>query len=60
MAAMMRLGLPSSGWFGIGVGLGKEAVDGRLQVDDRAENAALVPAAGQLCEEALRGIELTH
>ena len=44
-----RLGLP--------VGLGEEAVDGGLQVDDRGEHAAFQPAVGELGEEALDGIQ---
>src|SRR5260221_6325847 len=39
------------------VGLGDEAVDGGLEVDDRAKDAALEAAAGEFGEEALDGIE---
>ena len=41
----------------IGVGLGQEAIDGGLEVDDRAEDAALQPSSGELGEEALDRIE---
>jgi hypothetical protein len=37
--------------------LGDEAVDGALEFDDRAKDAALETAPGELCEEALDGIE---
>ena len=43
--------------FGVGIGLGEEAVDGGLEFDDRAEHAAFEPSLGQLGEEALDGIE---
>ena len=39
------------------VGLGEEAVDGGLQIDDGSEDAALEAALGELGEEALDGIE---
>ena len=31
---------------------GEEAVDGRLQIDDEVENAALEPSSGEPSEEA--------
>ena len=37
--------------------LGEEAVDGGLEVDERAEDAALEAAPGELGEEALDGVE---
>ena len=40
-----------------GVGLGEEAVDGGLEVDDGAEDAAFQAAPGQPGEEALDRIE---
>ena len=43
--------------FGLFVVLVEEAVDGGLKVDDRAEDAALQPALGELGEEALDGVE---
>ena len=43
--------------FGLLVVLGDEAVDGGLQVDDGAEDAALQPPPGELGEEALDGVE---
>ena len=36
--------------------LGYEAIDGGLQVDDGVEDAILQASAGQLGEEALKGI----
>ncbi len=42
---------------GIGVVLVEEAVDGGLQIDDRAEDAAFQPPLGELGEEALDGVE---
>ena len=50
------IGSPDEG-FGIIVGLPQEAVDGGLEVDDRAEHAALEATPSQLGEEALDGIE---
>ena len=50
------IGGPDEG-LGIGVGLVEEAVDGGLEVDDRAEDAAFQAPLGQLGEEALDGIE---
>ena len=43
--------------FGIGVGLGHEAVDGELQVDDGLEDAALETLACELGEEAFNGVK---
>lgn len=37
--------------------LGKEAVDGSVEVDERVEDAAFETAVGQLGEEALNGIQ---
>jgi hypothetical protein len=37
---------------GLGVVLGEEAVDGRLEVDQRMEDAAFQAALGELGEEA--------
>ena len=39
---VVRVGGPDEG-LGVGVGLGEEAVDRRLQLDQRAEHAALEP-----------------
>ena len=50
------VGGPDEG-FGIGVGLGHEAVDGELQVDDGLEDAALETLACELGEEAFNGIK---
>ena len=50
------IGGPHEG-FGIIVGLSQEAVDGGLEIDDRAEHAAFETPLGQLGEEALDGIE---
>ena len=43
--------------FGACVVLGEEAVDGGLEVDDGAEDAAFQSALGQHGEEALDGVE---
>src|ERR1700681_4932149 len=43
--------------FGIIVGFAEEAVDGGLEVDDRAEHAPFEAALGQFGEEALDGVE---
>ena len=43
--------------FRVVVGRGEEALDRRLQVDNRAEHAALQPSPDQLGEEALDGVE---
>ena len=44
-------------WLWAFIVLGKEAVDGRLEVDERVEDAAFETAVGQLGEEALNGIQ---
>ena len=44
-------------WFGIGIGLLQEAVDGGLEIDDAFEDAAFEPPPCQLGEEALDGVE---
>ena len=41
----------------VGVGLGEEAVDGRLKFDDGSEDAAFEATAGELGEEAFDRIE---
>src|SRR5512132_1200965 len=41
----------------IAVGFGDEAMNGSLQLDDRAEHAALQASSGELGEEALDGVE---
>ena len=43
--------------FGLPIVFGEEAVDGGLQIDDGAEDAALQAAAGQLGEVAFDGVE---
>ncbi len=43
--------------FRIFVGLGNKAVDGGLQVIDRAKHTALQSPAGELCKEAFDGIQ---
>ena len=50
------VGGPDEG-LGIFVGLVDEAVDGGLKIGYEAEDAALEPAPGELCEEALDGIQ---
>ena len=52
----IRVGGPDEG-LGIMIGLFDEAVDRSLELDDRAEDAALETALGELGEEALDGIE---
>jgi hypothetical protein len=49
------IGGPDEG-FGFAVVLAKVAVDRRLQVDERMEDAALQAPPGQRCEKALDGI----
>jgi len=51
-----RIGGPHEG-FGIIVGFPEEAVDGGLEIDDRAVRAAFESAFGQLGEEALDSVE---
>src|SRR5512133_2814077 len=41
----------------VAVGFGDEAMNGSLQLDDRAEHAALQASSGELGEEALDGVE---
>ena len=53
---LVGIGGPGEG-LGLLVVLGDEAVDGGLEVDDGAEDAALQPPLGQLGEEALDGVE---
>ena len=50
------VGSPDEG-FWIGVGLGDEAVDSELQVNDGLEDAALEALARELGEEAFDGVE---
>ena len=44
-------------WFGVGVCVSDEAVDGELQINDRSEHAALETLAGELGEEAFDRVE---
>ena len=53
---LVGIGGPDEG-LGVMIGLVEVAVDGGLEVDDGAEDAALQSAPGELCEEALDGIE---
>jgi hypothetical protein len=50
------VGGPDEG-LGVVVGFGKKAVDGSLQLDQRAEHAALEPPLGQLGKEPLNDVE---
>src|ERR1044072_3473795 len=50
------IGGPGEG-LGFSVVIFKEAVNGGLQVNDRAEDTALQPSLGQFGEEAFDGIE---
>src|SRR5260370_41699437 len=52
----MGVGGPDEG-LRVRVGLGDEAVEGGLEVDDRAKDTALEAAPGEFGEEALDGIE---
>ena len=53
---LFGIGGPCEG-FGVFVGLFDEAVDGGLEVDEGAEDAALEASFGELCEVALDGVE---
>ena len=53
---VIGIGGPDEG-FGALIGLGEEAFDGGLEIDDRVEDPALEAAPGQLGEEALDRIE---
>ena len=44
-------------WFGTGIGLLQEAVDGGLEIDDAFEDAAFESPPCQLGEEALNCVE---
>ena len=44
-------------WFGIGISLGDEAIDGGLEIKDGSEHAALEATARELGEEAFDRIE---
>jgi len=50
------VGCPCKG-FGVFVGFGHEAIDGGLEINERVEDAAFEPSAGQGGEEALDGVE---
>jgi hypothetical protein len=50
------IGRPNEG-FGVGVGIGDEAVDGELQVDDGLEYSALEALARELGEEPFYRVE---
>jgi hypothetical protein len=53
---LVRIGGPDEGP-GIVIGLGEEALDGGLEIDEGSKGAALQSSLGQLGEEALDGIE---
>ena len=53
---LIGIGGPDEG-FSMSVGVGDEAVDGGLQLDDRGKQAAFQPAIGELGEEAFDGIQ---
>ena len=44
-------------WFGTGIGLLQEAVDGGLEIDDAFEDAAFEPPSRRLGEEAFDCVE---
>jgi hypothetical protein len=47
---LIGIGGPDEG-LGVVIGLGEETLDGGLQIDERAEHAALEPSPGELGEE---------
>jgi hypothetical protein len=53
---LVGIGGPCEG-FGVFVGLGDEAVDGGLEVDEGAKDAALEASFGELGEVSLDGVE---
>ena len=53
---LVRIGGPCEG-FGVFVGLGDEAVDGCLEVDEGVKDAALEASFGELGEVTLDGVE---
>ena len=53
---LIGVGGPHEG-LGVAVGLGEEAFDCGLEIDERSEHSALQPSPGQFGEEALDGIE---
>ena len=54
---LVWIGLPEEGLGVICVVFLDEAIDGGLEIDERMEDAVLEPPPGQLCEEALDGVE---
>ena len=54
---LVGVGLPDEGFVVICVGSPDEAIDGGLEIDERMEDAVFEPPPGQLCEEALDGVE---
>jgi hypothetical protein len=50
--------LPDEGLRFVGIVFANEAVDCRLKIDHRVEDAVLEPASGEFGEEPLDGIEL--
>ena len=54
---LVGVGLPDEGLGVICVVFPDEAIDGGLEIDERMEDAVLEPPPGQLCEEALDGVE---
>src|SRR3546814_10231316 len=53
---LVGIGSPDEGLWII-VGFGEEAIDGGLEVDDRAEDAAFQASVGELCEVYLDRVE---
>ena len=52
----IRIGRPAEGSWSV-VGLGDEAFDGGLEIDERSEDAPLEPSLGELGKEALDGVK---
>lgn len=52
----VRVGFPYER-FGVAIMFADEAIDGGLQIDDGMKDAIFQTPAGQLCKEALDGIE---
>ena len=53
---LVGIGGPDEG-FGIVIGLGEEAFDGSVEIEERSEDALLQSPLGQLGEEAFHGIK---
>jgi hypothetical protein len=54
---MILSGFAACEWLRVSVGLGNEAVDGGLEIDDGVKDAALQSTPAELCEKSLDGVE---